>query len=163
MNISIIVAAAENNTIGRDNWMPWRLSDDLKRFKSLTMGRTVIMGRKTGESLKKPLPGRTNIIITRNPDFRMEGFKIVNSLEEALTLARQMNETEAFVIGGGEIYRQAWNKADTLYLTRVHTEIDGDTHIPTVDAENWREIEHSNHTADDKNEYDYSFITYTRL
>lgn len=162
MKISIIVAASTNHAIGKDNWMPWRLSDDLKRFKALTLGHTVIMGRKTGESLKKPLPGRTNIIITRNPDFQLEGFETVHSLEDALTLARKAGEEEAFIIGGGEIYRQAWNLADTLYLTRVHTEVEGDTYIPEVDLSDWKEAERSDHSANEKNEYDYSFITYTR-
>lgn len=162
MKISIIVAAAENDAIGKDNWMPWRLSEDLKHFKALTMGHTVIMGRKTGESLKRPLPGRTNIIITRNPDFKLEGFTTVHTLQEALNLAKVNGENNAFIIGGGEIYKQAWELADTLYLTRVHLTVEGDTFIPPVDPGYWKEIERSEHAADDKNEYDYSFITYTQ-
>lgn len=160
MKLSIIVAAAENDVIGRDNQLIWRLPNDLKHFKALTTGHTVIMGRKTYESLGRPLPNRTHIIITRNPDYRQEGCTVVHSLDEAISLARAAGETEAFIIGGGEIYRQAWNKADTLYLTRVHTQVEGDTSIPSVAGDHWVEAEVVACKADEKNQYDYSFITY---
>lgn len=160
MKTSIIVAAAENHVIGKDNRMIWRLSNDMRRFKALTTGHTVIMGRKTFDSLGRPLPNRTNVIITRDSAYQQEGCAVVHSLEEALSLVKATGETEAFIIGGGEIYRQSWNMADTLYLTRVHTILEGDTSVPSVDTIYWTEEEVSRHSADEQNEYDYSFITY---
>ncbi len=158
MNISIIVAAAENNVIGKDNDMPWRLSADLKRFKKLTMGHHIVMGRKTFESIGKPLPGRTSVIITRNKDYKQEGCIVVHSLEEAL---QTINDDEIFVIGGGEIYNMAFEKADKLYLTRVHASLEGDTCIPEVNNR-WQEVEREDFQKDEKNQYDYSFIDYIR-
>lgn len=160
MRTAIIVAAAENNAIGKDNKMLWRLSGDMKHFRELTTGHAVIMGRKTYESLGKPLPGRMNIIITRNPAYTAEGCAVVAGMEEALNAAREAGHDMAFIIGGGEIYKQYWNKADILYLTRVHTVIGGDTFIPSDTDGYWAEKERSLHKADEKNEYDYSFITY---
>lgn len=158
MKISIIVAASENNIIGKDNDMPWRLSADLKRFKKLTMGHHIIMGRKTFESIGKPLPGRTSVIITRNKDYKQEGCIIVHSLDEAMEVVK---DDEVFVIGGGEIYNMAFESADKLYLTRVHVSLDGDTSIPVVD-EKWKEIEREDFSKDEKNQFDYSFIDYVR-
>lgn len=156
MNISIIVAAAENNVIGKDNDMPWRLSADLKRFKKLTMGHHIIMGRKTFESIGKPLPGRTSVIITRNKDYKQDGCIVVHSLQEAL---QTISDEEVFIIGGGEIYNIAFPMANKLYLTRVHVSLEGDTCIPEVD-ETWKEVEREDFQKDEKNQYDYSFIDY---
>jgi Dihydrofolate reductase len=159
MNISLILAVSENNVIGRDNKMPWHLSNDLKRFKSLTTGHAVVMGRKTFQSLGRPLPGRKNIIITRNPDYRAAGCEVANSIENAIQKVE--NDTEIFIIGGGEIYAQMWEKADKLYLTRVHTIIEGETSVPEVTTY-WKEIKKESFIADEKNDYDYTFIDYVK-
>ncbi|WP_353721690.1 dihydrofolate reductase [Dyadobacter sp. 676] len=127
MNISIIVAAAENGAIGKDNQLLWRLPDDLKRFKRLTLGHPMIMGRKTFESIGKPLPGRTSIVVTRNADFAFEGVIVANSLEEALRVAGEIDGEEVSIVGGGDIYNQSQAVATHIYLTLVHTEMDGDT------------------------------------
>ncbi len=158
MTISIIVAAAENNVIGKDNDMPWRLSADLKRFKKLTMGHHIIMGRKTFESIGKPLPGRTSVIITRNKDYRQDDCIVAHSLEEAF---KMVEDEEVFIIGGGEIYNMAFDIADKLYLTRVHATLEGDTCIPEINN-NWEEVECEKFLKDEKNQYDYSFIDYIK-
>ena len=151
MVLSIIVAAAENNVIGRDNGLIWRLSADLKRFKALTTGHTILMGRKTFESIGRALPNRRNIVISRNPEFEAAGCEVVHSVEEA------------FVTGGGTIYKKLWDKADRLYFTVVHQECEGDTVIPSVDPEVWREVAREVGKADEKNECDYTFINYERV
>lgn len=161
MVLSIIVAAAENNVIGRDNGLVWRLSADLKRFKALTTGHTILMGRKTYESVGKALPNRRNIVISRNPDYRAEGCEVVLGVEEALELTK--GEDEVFVTGGGTIYKELWDKADKLYLTVVHQECEGDTVIPPVDPGKWKEVSREEHQADEKNECDYTFINYERI
>lgn len=161
MILSIIVAAAENNVIGRDNGLVWRLSADLKRFKALTTGHTVLMGRKTYESVGKALPNRRNIVISRNPDYKAVGCEVVRGVEEALELTK--GEDEVFVTGGGTIYKELWDKADRLYLTVVHQECEGDTVIPSVDPEKWREVSREEYQADEKNEFDYTFINYERI
>lgn len=135
MLVSIVVAAAENNVIGRGNGLPWRLPDDLKRFKALTIGKPVIMGRKTYESLGRPLPNRPNIVISRQPGFAAEGCTVVGSLEEALAAAE--TAPEAAVIGGAEIFRQVLPRADLLYLTRVHADVPGDTYFPDIVPDDW--------------------------
>jgi len=159
MKVSIIVAAAENNAIGKDNQLICKLSADLKRFKALTMGHHIIMGRKTFESIGRPLPGRRSVIITRNTDYKQEGCLVVHSLEEALALC---DDDEVFVIGGGEIYNQAFSLADRLYLTRINAVIEGDTHIPNVSEQQWKEISREDYLKDAKNECDYSFVDYER-
>ena len=160
MKVSIVVAAAENNVIGRENGLIWKLSNDMKYFKGLTMGHPVIMGRKTFESIGKPLPGRKNIVITRNQDFTAEGCVVVHTIESALAEAKDAGEV--FVIGGDNIYRQFWGIADKLYLTRVHTKVSGDAAIPTVDESDWTEESRQFYKADEKNEHDHSIITYAR-
>lgn len=160
MKLSIIVAAAENNAIGKDNQLICKLSADLKRFKALTMGHHIIMGRKTFESIGRALPGRRSVIITRNTDYKQEGCVVVHSLEEALAVC---NDDEVFIIGGGEIYNQAFPLASNLYLTRINAHIDGDTHIPEVLASEWTEFHREDHKKDEKNECDYSFIDYVRI
>jgi dihydrofolate reductase len=157
--ISLIVAAAENNVIGCNNQIVWRLPDDMKRFKALTMGHVVIMGRKTYESLGRALPERKNIVVTHNSGFLAEGCEVVHSLQEALDA---FGKEEVFVIGGGELYKQCWNKADRLYLTRVHVYMEGDVFIPSVSLDDWKEEECVCCKADSRNEYDFSFVTYVR-
>ena len=161
MTLSIIVAAAENGVIGHNNNLIWHLSSDLQHFKNITTGHTVIMGRKTFESMGKALPNRRNIVITANKAYTAPGCEIVPDIESALQLAAQ--EEEAFIIGGGTIYRAIWEKADKLYLTRVHTAPTGDISIPEVKASEWQEISREAHSADEKNEYDYTFLEYRRI
>lgn len=160
MVLSIIVAASENNVIGRENGLIWHLSADLKHFKKLTTGHTVLMGRKTFESIGKALPNRRNIVISRNPSFSAEGCERAGNIEEALVKAG--GGEEVFVIGGGTLYRALWERADRLYLTRVHTQVEGDTSIPAVNPEEWQEINREDFEADDKNEFSYSFLQYER-
>ncbi len=160
MPISIIVAASQNNVIGKDNQLIWRLSADLKRFKALTTGHHIIMGRKTFDSIGKPLPNRTSIIITRQEDYKAEGCIVVNSLEEALT--KVPADQEAFIIGGGTIYKEAIDKADKLYLTMVHGKFDGDTFFPKLDSKVWESLKREDHMPDEKNEHAYSFIDYVK-
>lgn len=159
MELSIIVAASENNIIGKENQMIWKISEDLKHFRKLTVGNAVIMGRKTYESLGRPLPDRENIVITRNKEFTAEGCTVVYSTEEALEAAATYDRV--FIMGGGQLYQEFWNNADKLHLTRVHTQIEGDTSIPEVN-DYWKEVERESHKADEKNEYDYTFITYVK-
>ncbi len=161
MQLSIIVAASENNVIGRDNALIWHLSSDLKHFKALTTGHAVLMGRKTFESIGRALPNRRNIVISRNPLFVAKGCETAASVEEALALAA--GEEEVFVIGGGRIYNELWGRADRLYLTRVHTEAEGDTFIPAVDERQWQEVGRQDFKAGEKDDYDYSFIDYRRI
>ncbi|WP_100610874.1 dihydrofolate reductase [Confluentibacter lentus] len=159
--LTLIVAAAENNAIGKDNNLIWHLSDDLKRFKTLTNGHHVIMGRKTFESFPKPLPNRTHIVITRQANYKApEGVIIVNTLIDAINIAK--NDTQPFVIGGGEIYKQAIAIADKIEITRVHEAFEADTFFPEIDITVWKEITNEFHEKDANNEYDFSFITYVR-
>ncbi|UCE77971.1 MAG: dihydrofolate reductase [Gammaproteobacteria bacterium] len=152
---------AENRVIGRENRLPWRLSADLRRFKSLTMGKPVIMGRKTYESIGKPLPGRSNIVVTRDRDYRAQGCRVVHSLEQALEAAA--GHDEVMVIGGAQLYRQTLDRAERMYLTLVKTELDGDALFPQIEMRHWRELERESHRADEKNEYDYDFVTLERV
>ena len=147
MTLSIIVAAAENNVIGHNNALIWRLSADLKHFKSITTGHSVIMGRKTFESIGKALPNRRNIVISSQAGYNAAGCG---------------DEEEAFIIGGGSIYLNTWDKADRLYLTRVHASPEGEITIPEIKTSEWQEISREDHPADEKNEYAYSFINYCR-
>jgi dihydrofolate reductase len=160
--VSIIVAVSENDIIGKDNKLIWRQSDDLKRFKKLTSGSAVIMGRKTYESIGKPLPGRINIVISRNKDLMINGCIVVNSVEEALRKAPADKET--FIIGGSQIYEQSIKYVHNIFLTRIHTEVDGDSHFPSKDRIEriFEKIESERHQSDDNNQYDYTYITYRR-
>ncbi|MPR33081.1 dihydrofolate reductase [Salmonirosea aquatica] len=163
MLVSILVAVSNNGVIGRDNQLLWRLPDDLKRFKQLTQGHPIIMGRKTFESIGKPLPGRTSIVITRSPGYIAEGTYVVNSLEEALTVARQHHSEEAFIIGGGEIYRQVQEKklADRLYITRVLADIEGDTFFEVLDEAKWQLVSEEFHDVDERHPIAFSFNNYS--
>lgn len=157
---SIIVAVAENNVIGKDNKLIWHISDDLKRFKALTMGHSIIMGRKTFESIGKPLPGRRSVIITRNRNYSMEGCEVVHSLEAALELTK--TEEEVFIIGGAEIYKQAIVFADKIYLTSIFHSFDGDTFFPEIKENEWKLVEKNNYKADEKNPFAYSYMKLER-
>lgn len=162
--ISIIAAVSRNGVIGKENELPWKLAGDLKYFAEVTKGKSVIMGRKTFESIKKklghPLPGRRNIIVTRNRDFRTAGAEVVYSLEEAVNLIK--DEKEAFIIGGAEIYKEAVSFTDRIYLTQVETKIEGDAFFPDVTVDKWNLIRAEAHKKDEKNEYDYTFLTYEK-
>ncbi|HEY4539665.1 MAG TPA: dihydrofolate reductase [Faecalibacter sp.] len=160
--IKLIVAKASNNVIGDKNNLIWHLPNDLKHFKNLTTGHPIIMGRKTYESLGRPLPNRTNIIITRDQNFIDDQIIITHSLEQALAKANEIQE-DVFVIGGGEIYKQAMEYVDVIYLTEVHHEFNGDTYFPEIDEESFEEVERVHHMKDEKHPYSYSFITYKRI
>ncbi len=157
--ISIIVAASENGVIGRDGELPWRLSDDLRHFKALTLGKPVVMGRKTWESIGRPLPGRQNIVITRQPGFVAAGAEVADSVDAAVAAAR--NADDIMVIGGSEIYALFLPLAARICLTRVHAQIDGDAFF-SGPGDDWHLVEDERHPADERNEFDYSFRVYER-
>jgi dihydrofolate reductase len=159
MNISIIAAMSANRVIGRDNALPWRLPADLKRFKNLTMGHCLLMGRKTFASIGRPLPGRTMIILTRQMDFTLPDILVAHSLDEALSLA---SGEELFSAGGEEIYRQTLSLANRMYLTIIHSEFTGDAFFPLYDETDWVLLEEERHQPDENNPYSYSFLTYDR-
>ncbi len=165
--LSLIVAVAKNGVIGAGNQIPWRLSTDMKRFKSITMGKPVIMGRKTYESIGKPLPGRHNIVVSRDRNFSPDGVDVVPSFEAALATAREaldLNDSEEImVIGGGEIYRIAIELADRLYMTLVDAEPEGDTYFPTIDQASWRAISSEQTAAGPKDNAATTFIVYDRV
>lgn len=160
--ISLIVAASTNNAIGKANAMLWHLPEDFKFFKNTTWGMPIIMGRKTFEAIGKALPGRTNIIITSNKDWRAEGVIATSTIENAIKLAETTNAKEIFITGGGEIYKQSILIADKIYMTRVHTNIDGDTFFPSIDSSIWELVFEKNVVADEKNIFDMSFQTWVR-
>jgi dihydrofolate reductase len=167
MRISIIVALAPNGVIGRNGTLPWRLSDDLKRFRRLTMGHTIIMGRRTWESIGRPLPGRTTIVVTRQRNYQLpDGVHVACSLDEAIEIASTRNEEEAFVVGGAELYHEALSHVDRFYFTEVAADVEGDTYFPlnfdTFDWDGWVTIETEAHDADEKNEYAFVFVTMQR-
>lgn len=158
--ISIIAAVARGGIIGSGNQMPWHIGEDLRRFKAVTLGHPVVMGRKTFESLGRPLPGRTNVVITRNAAYAAEGCTVVDSLEKALVLFPP--EEEVFVIGGGEIYRQAIGLADRLYLTWVEADFDGDTRFPEVDDRLWRPVWRERWEHGEKFPHPFEFVNYQK-
>ena len=160
MRISIIAAMATNHVIGLNNALPWHLPADLRHFKSVTMGKPVVMGRKTFESIGKPLPGRMNIVISHNPNFQAAGCHTVRSIEQALEQAGEQDEV--MIIGGASFYRQILPRADRLYLTLVHASFDGDAFFPDYRQADWRVLEREDHKADDKNSCDYSFLVLER-
>ena len=158
--IILIAAAAENNALGLNNELIWHLPDDFKRFKALTSGHYIIMGRKTFESFPKPLPNRTHIIITRQNNYHPEGCLIAKSLQEAVAKAPK-NES-VFIIGGGEIYKQSIEIADKIELTRVHHNFNADTFFPEIDEKNWKLIFEEYHPKDEKHLFDFTFQTYVK-
>lgn len=166
MQLAVIVAAAENGVIGRNNTLPWHLPEDLRYFKRVTLGKPVVMGRKTYESIGRPLPGRTNIVISRRVGYAPEGVLVAAGLEEALSLATEValrdGADELVVIGGAEIYRAAIPRADRLYLTEVHAAVEGDARLPDIDWSEWREVFRERRAASGANPYDFSFVVFER-
>lgn len=158
--ITLIAAVAENNALGKNNQLLWHLPDDFKRFKTITSGHHIIMGRKTFESFPKPLPNRTHIIVTRQKDYLPEGCIVVNSLEAAI--ASCPLDKENFIIGGGEIYKQSLAIADKIDITKVHFSFDADTFFPEIDLNYWSLVHNEFHSKDEKHLFDFSFLTYTR-
>lgn len=159
---SIMVARSDNGVIGKDNDLVWHMPADLKYFKETTSGHFVAMGRKTYQSVDKPLPGRINIIITRQDDFYRENCIVTHSLEEALTLGEQNGQQEIFILGGAQIYKLALDVADRIYLTEIHGEFEGDTFFPEIDHNIWKEVKREDREADEKNPYPYSFVVLER-
>jgi dihydrofolate reductase len=159
MIVTIVVAIAENYAIGKNNQLLWHMPADLKHFKNITTGHTVIMGRKTYDSVGKPLPNRRNIIVTRQ-EIKIEGCQVVNSIEEALALCA--DQQEVFIVGGAEIYKLAMSKTDRIYLTIIHHSFDADTLFPEIDYMEWKETAREDHQPDEKNKFPYSFITLER-
>lgn len=157
MITSIIVAASENNVIGKDNRLPWHLPADLKYFKNTTWAMPIIMGRRTFESIGKPLPGRHNIVITRNKDYNADGATVVGNLNDAVKAAESNDVNEFFIIGGAELFNTTMDQAQRIYLTRVHATIDGDVFFPALNKEEWELVSEKKMEADEKNEYDLSF------
>jgi dihydrofolate reductase len=164
MRISIIAAVAENGVIGRGGTLPWHLSNDLKRFKQLTMAHTIVMGRRTWESILRPLPGRRMIVVSRQKGYTtdVDGVDTSASLNEAIAAAEQAGEDELLIVGGAAIYREALPIADRLYLTQVHASIDGDTRFPEIDMTDWRLLESRRHEADANNDHPWTFQIYQR-
>jgi dihydrofolate reductase len=158
--ITIIAAAAENNALGKDNDLVWHLPDDFKRFKRLTTGHHIIMGRKTFESFPKPLPNRTHIVITRNKNYQKEGAVVVHSIETALELSK--NDPQPFIIGGGEIYKQGLPFTGKIELTRVHANVEADAFFPEIDENNWQLIAEEYHPKDERHEFAFTYLTYIR-
>jgi dihydrofolate reductase len=162
MKLFIVAAVANNNVIGNENRLIWHLPADLKHFKELTMGHTMIMGRKTFESIGQPLKGRKTIVVTTQPDYDAQGCQLAHSIEEAIKMVK--NEKEVFIAGGAEIYRQTINLYHTrrIFLTRIYANFEGDTFFPDIDPEKWEIIEREDHQPDEKNQYSFSFLTYKR-
>lgn len=158
--VSLIVAVAENGVIGRENALPWRLPEDLRRFKAITMGKPILMGRRTYDSIGRPLPGRTNLVLTRDPAWRAEGVIPVGSIDEALR--RAAGADELVVIGGAEVYRLTLPLASRVYLTQVHANVPGDATFPPLQPGEWREVERQTHPADERHAWNMTFLTLER-
>ena len=170
MRLSVIVAASDGGVIGRGGRLPWHLAGDLRRFRRLTTGHAIIMGRRTYESIGRPLPRRRMIVVSRNPDYQARHADVAGSLDEALRLAagdeevgdEEVGDDEVFVIGGVELFREALPLADRLYLTRVHADVAGDVYLPPLDLGQWQLREESRHLADESNDHDHTFLVYDR-
>jgi len=160
--ISHLVAASENNVIGKHNQIPWHLPNDLKFFKNKSWAMPVIMGRNTYESLDKPLPGRINVVITKNKDWKRNDVTVTHSIDEAIKKACESDCNELFIIGGGEIFKQSLDIVNRIYLTRVHTEIEGDVFYPSFDESKWKLISEDPHAADEKHQFAYTFQLWER-
>ena len=163
MDIALIVAVAENGVIGRDGGLPWRLSGDLRYFKSVTMGKPIIMGRKTYQSIGRPLPGRPNIVVSRNPDFAADGIDVLATLSGAVSQAATLPGDEAMIIGGAALYADALPIATRIYLTEVHADVEGDVRFPAVDRAEWTEISRERHPVSEKDEFEHSFVVLERV
>jgi dihydrofolate reductase len=161
MRIAAVVAMAENRVIGRQNQLPWQMPADLQHFKKVTMGKPIIMGRKTYQSIGRPLPGRCNIVITHDADFQAPGCVVANSIASALDASAYSDEI--FIIGGALLFEHLLPRIQRIYMTVIHHEIDGDAYFPQMDMSEWLERERSDHLADAQNAYEYSFITYDRV
>ncbi|PKV13517.1 dihydrofolate reductase [Xanthomonas prunicola] len=163
MKLALIVALDRNNAIGRDNDLPWKLPDDLKRFKALTLGKPILMGRKTAQSLGRTLPGRLNLVLTRSGQLPFAGMQAVASVDQAIQRAGQEGAQELCVIGGGEVYRLTMERADLLAVTEVDTVVDhADTHFPPIDPAVWMPVQRQAHAADDRHAFAFSFVDYLR-
>lgn len=160
MTVSLVVAAAKNNVIGRDGELPWHLPDDLRHFKRLTTGKPVIMGRRTWESIGRPLPDRHNIVMTRDPEYTATDCDVATSVSDALKLAG--DDREVMVIGGGQVYRDFLPRADRIYLTRVQADVEGDTYFFDIDRTRWRLVSSEHHDADDKHAYAFEMMVFER-
>lgn len=166
MRLSMAFAMAQNRVIGKDNALPWHLPKDLQYFKKITLGKPIIMGRKTFDSIGRPLPGRPNIVITRNTGWSHEGVHVVHSIDKAIALgyelANQKDVEELMVIGGSQIYTELLSRADRLYMTQVHSEVEGDDYFPEFSLDGWQKCSEEHHSADESNPYDYSFLVLDR-
>ena len=165
MIISLIAAVSENNVIGKNNDLPWHLPADMKYFRDTTMGHCVIMGRKNYDSIPlkyRPLEGRTNIVVTRQKNFKAEGCIVVNSVEDAMTEAKKKNETEVFIIGGADIYMQTIDVADKLYITHINHTFEGDAFFPKIDSDRWKKTMQTYIQPDEKNKFPFSFCVYEK-
>lgn len=166
MTISLIAALSQNRAIGKNNDLPWHLPDDMKYFMRTTKGHYVIMGRKNYQSIPekfRPLPNRTNIVVTRQLNFNAPGCQVVNSIEQALNMAKSSNEKEVFIIGGAEIYSQGFAMANKLYLTEIQATIEGDTYFPKFDKNQWKETSRTHHSTDDRHAHSFDFVVYEKL
>lgn len=161
--LSHIVAASENNIIGIKNGLPWHLPNDFKYFKNKTWGMPVIMGRNTFESLKKDLPGRINVVVTKKEDWHPANVAVAHTIEDAVNKAKESDAREIFIIGGGEIFKQTFSIVDRIYLTRVHTTVEGDTSYPEIDKNEWELTSAESFPADEKNNYPYTFEVWNRI
>ena len=161
--ITLVVAASTNNVIGKDNQLLWTLPNDMKYFKNVTWGMPVVMGRKTFESLGKPLAGRNNIVLTRQDDWKVEGTLAVKAINDALFLAEEMGYKEVMVIGGGEIFKMIMEKADRIHMTRVDAVLEGDAFFPEIDPGTWKMVSREDHLADEKHLYAYSFQVWEKI
>lgn len=165
MEIAMIAAVAENGVIGKDNDLVWSLPDDMKYFMNTTKNHFILLGRKNYESLPpkfRPLPNRTNVVITRQPAFQLDNAFVVHSLDDAIALCKKENQERIFVIGGGQIYKQALPKTDTLYITEIHQAFEGDTYFPEYDKNEWNEVSREHHGKDDRHKYSFDFVIYKR-
>lgn len=160
MTISLVVAASTNNVIGSDGGLPWHLPDDLRHFKRLTTGNPIVMGRRTFESIGRPLPDRRNIVMTRDPDYVAPGCDVVSSVREALDLVEDADEV--MIIGGGQVYREFLPHAERIYLTRVQADVEGDTYFPDIDEAGWRLVSSEPHAADEKHAYAFDVMVFER-
>jgi dihydrofolate reductase len=169
--ITIVVATDRNGVIGREDRVPWRLRNDLIMLRELTKGHTVILGRKTYESMDgyynrsgRPMPGKTYIVVSRNPDYQptRSGVRVAHSIDAAIALAKELGDEEVFAIGGGGVFAEVLPRTDRIYLTEVHTDVEGDAHFPALDKTQWREISREAHQKDEKNEYDYDTLVLER-
>ena len=163
MDVALIVAVAQNGVIGRDGGLPWRLSNDLRYFKSVTMGKPIIMGRKTYQSIGRPLPGRPNIVVSRNPDFAADGTDVQTSLPGAVRHAATLPGDEAMIIGGAALYDEALSHANRIYLTEVHADVAGDVRFPAFDRGDWTEVSREIHPATEKDDFSHSFVVLERV